>query len=287
MSTTVLDNIGLPRHQRAGAGGGAAGAGRDAALVIEDGRVAAIEDAGAAADERIDAAGRCVIPGFVDSHTHLVFAGDRSEEFAARMAGQPYEAGGIRVSTEATRRASDERARGADRAPGAARGCGPGSPTRRSSPATGSTSPPSGAAARSPPASPTTSPSSAPTSCRPSTRGGRIATSSWSAGRCSTPARRRRAGSTSSASGAPSTPSSPARCSKPGDGRDWACGSTATSSARAPEWDWRSSSEPPRWITAPTSPTPTSRPWPARRPSPPSSPRPTSPPASRIPTLAA
>ena len=51
-------------------------------------RVAAVEPAGAAADERIDAAGRCVIPGFVDSHTHLVFAGDRGDEFAARMAGR-------------------------------------------------------------------------------------------------------------------------------------------------------------------------------------------------------
>ena len=48
-----------------------------------------------------------MIPGFVDSHTHLVFAGDRSQEFAARMAGRPYEAGGIRVSTDATRGASD------------------------------------------------------------------------------------------------------------------------------------------------------------------------------------
>ena len=54
-----------------------------------------MERPGAAADGRFDAGGRCVIPGFVDSHTHLVFAGDRAEEFAARMAGRPYEAGGI------------------------------------------------------------------------------------------------------------------------------------------------------------------------------------------------
>ena len=47
-----------------------------------------------AADEQIDAGGRAVIPGFVDSHSHLVFAGDRAEEFAARMAGPPYAAGG-------------------------------------------------------------------------------------------------------------------------------------------------------------------------------------------------
>jgi imidazolonepropionase len=81
---------------------------RDAALVIEDGRVAAIERAGAVGDERLDAAGRCVIPGFVDSHTHLVFAGERGDEFAARMAGTPYAAGGIRITTDATRAASDE-----------------------------------------------------------------------------------------------------------------------------------------------------------------------------------
>jgi imidazolonepropionase len=81
---------------------------RDAALVIEGDRVAAVERAGAQGDEHIDAGGRCVIPGFVDSHTHLVFAGDRSEEFAARMAGAPYAAGGIRVTTEATRAASDD-----------------------------------------------------------------------------------------------------------------------------------------------------------------------------------
>jgi imidazolonepropionase len=81
---------------------------RDAALVIEGDKVAAVERAGAQGDEHIDAGGRCVVPAFVDSHTHLVFAGDRSEEFAARMAGAPYAAGGIRVTTEATRAASDD-----------------------------------------------------------------------------------------------------------------------------------------------------------------------------------
>ena len=72
--------------------------------------------AGADADKRFDAAGRCVIPGFVDSHTHLIFAGDRADEFAARMAGAPYEAGGIRVTTEATRAASDDELLGLARA---------------------------------------------------------------------------------------------------------------------------------------------------------------------------
>lgn len=60
-----------------------------------------------ACDSRIDAAGRAVIPGFVDSHSHLVFTGDRSAEFAARMAGQPYTAGGINTTVHATRAADD------------------------------------------------------------------------------------------------------------------------------------------------------------------------------------
>jgi imidazolonepropionase len=56
----------------------------------------------------LDAGGNAVIPGLVDCHTHLVFAGDRSEEFAARLAGKPYEAGGVRTTVEATRAASDD-----------------------------------------------------------------------------------------------------------------------------------------------------------------------------------
>jgi len=81
----------------------------DAALVIADGRVAWVGDAADVppADEAIDAGGGTVIPGFVDSHTHLVFAGDRAAEFAARMAGQRYEAGGIRTTVAATRAAGE------------------------------------------------------------------------------------------------------------------------------------------------------------------------------------
>jgi imidazolonepropionase len=83
----------------------------DAALVIEDGLVSWIGPASAAppADRRIDVGGRAVIPGFVDSHSHLVFAGDRSAEFAARMAGAAYDGGGIGVSVTATREAADAR----------------------------------------------------------------------------------------------------------------------------------------------------------------------------------
>src|SRR3954469_9699661 len=83
---------------------------RDAALVVEGTTVAWVGTAvdAPAADEQIDAGGRAVLPGFVDSHTHLVFAGDRGEEFAARMAGRPYEAGGIRTPVAAPRAATDE-----------------------------------------------------------------------------------------------------------------------------------------------------------------------------------
>ncbi|HEY2603684.1 MAG TPA: imidazolonepropionase [Thermoleophilaceae bacterium] len=106
MTTLAIDNIGLLVTGDPSLGDGPLGIVRDAALVLDDERVAAVEPAGAAADERLDVAGRCVIPGFVDSHTHLVFAGDRADEFAARMAGEPYRAGGIRVTTDATRAAS-------------------------------------------------------------------------------------------------------------------------------------------------------------------------------------
>lgn len=82
----------------------------DAAIVFENGRVAwwgASRDA-PSVDVRVDALGGCVLPGFVDSHSHLMFAGDRSDEFEARMAGDRYEAGGIRRTVELSRAASDD-----------------------------------------------------------------------------------------------------------------------------------------------------------------------------------
>ncbi|QFZ23139.1 imidazolonepropionase [Saccharothrix syringae] len=83
---------------------------RDAALVVEDGVVAWVGAARGApeADERVDVGGRAALPGWVDSHTHLVFAGDRTAEFEARVSGEPYAAGGIAVTVGATRAASDE-----------------------------------------------------------------------------------------------------------------------------------------------------------------------------------
>lgn len=82
---------------------------RDAAVVIDGDRIAWTGPVSEApdADERVDLDGRAVLPGWVDSHTHLVFAGDRSAEFEARMAGESYAAGGIAVTTGATRSASD------------------------------------------------------------------------------------------------------------------------------------------------------------------------------------
>ena len=94
---------------------------RDAAVLIEGERIAWVGPAGSAPLDRgtvsreeletVDAGGRAVIPGFVDSHTHLVFGGDRADEFAARMSGMPYAAGGIRRTVEATRAASDDELR--------------------------------------------------------------------------------------------------------------------------------------------------------------------------------
>jgi imidazolonepropionase len=99
----AIDNIGSLITNDPALGRGPLGILDNASVVILDGIVEHVGPAGALADRRIDADGACVLPGFVDSHTHLVFAGDRSEEFTARMAGQPYDGGGIRVTTDATR----------------------------------------------------------------------------------------------------------------------------------------------------------------------------------------
>ena len=81
----------------------------NAAVVIEGERISWLGPAAdaPAADEAVDAGGRALLPGWVDSHTHLVFAGDRTAEFEARMAGEGYSAGGIAVTTGATRSTGD------------------------------------------------------------------------------------------------------------------------------------------------------------------------------------
>lgn len=83
----------------------------DAALLVRDGRVAWVGadsavPSGLGELAELDVEGACVVPGFVDAHTHLVYAGVRREEFVARLAGVPYDGGGIRVTVEATRAAS-------------------------------------------------------------------------------------------------------------------------------------------------------------------------------------
>lgn len=85
----------------------------DAAVVLDGDRIAWVGPVSAApaADERVDLGGRAVLPGWVDSHSHLVFAGDRTAEFEARMAGLPYAAGGIATTVAATRAATDDELR--------------------------------------------------------------------------------------------------------------------------------------------------------------------------------
>ena len=133
MSTLFLHGIGLlvtnDPATRGARQDDPLGAVRDAALIARDGEVVWVGPQADAAPqvarllhgdehgheqgdvERVDAGGRAVIPGFVDSHTHVAFAGDRSDEFVARMAGRPYAAGGILRTLEATRAASEEQLR--------------------------------------------------------------------------------------------------------------------------------------------------------------------------------
>ncbi|MEY4988468.1 MAG: hypothetical protein RI933_101 [Actinomycetota bacterium] len=82
----------------------------DAAFVVDQGKISWVGSKGAApqCDRQYSVAGRTVIPGFVDSHAHLIFAGDRAAEFEARMSGTHYSAGGISTTVAATRAASDE-----------------------------------------------------------------------------------------------------------------------------------------------------------------------------------
>ncbi|WP_199515321.1 imidazolonepropionase [Nucisporomicrobium flavum] len=89
----------------------------DAAVIVDGSHIAWTGPAAhaPAADERLDVQGRAVVPGFVDSHAHPVFAGDRAAEFAARMAGEPYTGGGIRTTVAATRAATDDDLRSAVR----------------------------------------------------------------------------------------------------------------------------------------------------------------------------
>jgi imidazolonepropionase len=109
VSSTVITGIG-ELVTCDGTGADLLGIRSNAALVIEEDVIAWIGPAAEApaADTKIDVGGRVIIPGFVDSHSHLIFAGDRAAEFTARMTGQPYDGGGIGVTVAATRAASDD-----------------------------------------------------------------------------------------------------------------------------------------------------------------------------------
>ncbi|MET9419142.1 imidazolonepropionase [Streptomyces sp. NPDC006540] len=109
-TATVITNIAsLVTNDPSLGDGSPLGLIQDAAVVIDGDRIAWIgeKSKAPATDNRLDAGGRAVVPGFVDSHSHLVFAGDRTAEFNARMSGQAYAAGGIRTTVAATRAASD------------------------------------------------------------------------------------------------------------------------------------------------------------------------------------
>lgn len=109
MTTTLITRIGELVTNDATLETGRLGVLADAAIAFADGEVVwrgpASDVPEGLADEVVDAGGRAVIPGFVDSHNHLAFAGDRAAEFSARMEGQAYAAGGIRSTVSATRAA--------------------------------------------------------------------------------------------------------------------------------------------------------------------------------------
>ena len=114
MSATLVTGIGELVTNDAGLGDGSPlGLVRDAAVVVTDATIGWVgpSDDAPVCDAAVDVQGRAVLPGFVDSHTHLVFAGDRAAEFAARMAGERYDGGGIAATVAATRDADDDELR--------------------------------------------------------------------------------------------------------------------------------------------------------------------------------
>jgi imidazolonepropionase len=110
MSQTVVKNISLLVTNNPTMGKSELGLIENAALLIESGKVAWVGagESAPSAEKTVDAQGKAVIPGFVDSHNHLIFAKDRAGEFSARMKGQAYSAGGIATTVDATRAASDD-----------------------------------------------------------------------------------------------------------------------------------------------------------------------------------
>lgn len=112
MSHTLIDNIGLLVTNDSSFDGSPLGLIENAAIVIEGDTIKWVGRSGEFSrgdvDGSVDALGRCIIPGFVDSHTHMIFAGDRGPEFRARMQGESYTAGGIQQTIDLTRAASND-----------------------------------------------------------------------------------------------------------------------------------------------------------------------------------
>ncbi|MDQ3628401.1 MAG: imidazolonepropionase [Actinomycetota bacterium] len=114
MSATLVTGVGeLTTNDPRAGDDSALGVLHDAAVLIEDGLIAWLGPSrqAPAADASLDLGGAAVVPGFVDSHTHLLFAGDRSVEFGARMAGEAYDGGGIATTVAATRATGDDELR--------------------------------------------------------------------------------------------------------------------------------------------------------------------------------
>lgn len=111
MTRTLVENIGLLVTNDSSFDGTPLGLLRNAAFLVEKGSITWVGESVSApraeVKNRIDAQGRCIIPGFVDSHTHMVFAGDRCDEFGARMRGEHYSAGGIGYTVKLTRKANN------------------------------------------------------------------------------------------------------------------------------------------------------------------------------------
>ncbi len=108
MSSIAFTNIATLVTNDVSSGDGVLGVLRDATLVVENGLIASItQGKPTGVDSVIDCTGKTLLPGFVDSHSHLIFAGDRADEFSARSRGQKYTAGGIASTVDATREASD------------------------------------------------------------------------------------------------------------------------------------------------------------------------------------
>lgn len=108
--STAITNIGQLVTNDPSLGAGPLGLIEHAAVVIEGDRIVWVGTSSRApdTDSHHDAGGRAAVPGFVDPHSHLLFAGDRTQEFNARMSGRPYTAGGIRTTVAATRQAADD-----------------------------------------------------------------------------------------------------------------------------------------------------------------------------------